>query len=64
MMNYVVFQEKATNIAVSVSKNSLEFPDYEQLESQGYYFRVMEGRKNDCEERVRELEEELKDVTL
>lgn len=62
--NFVVFKEIATGIAVTVSKRSLEYPDYDSMEQQGYYLRVMEGQKRECLDKESEINEELSIMEL
>lgn len=54
VVNYVVFKEKTTGIAVSISIHAYDYPDFQQLESEGYYERIMEGRKGECDDWVDE----------
>jgi len=64
MTAYVVFQEVDSGVPHLVSKNSLDYPDYQLLESKGHYISVFEGRKADCEDKCEELNEELQNSSL
>lgn len=55
MNNYVLFQEVQTNNLIVISKNSLEYSDYETMENRGYFTRVFEGTKRECLEKQDEL---------
>lgn len=56
MRDYVLFQEVQTENLVVISKNALEFSDYETMENKGYFKRIFEGTKRECLEKQDELD--------